>query len=84
MANTKSAKKRAVQAEKKNTRNRSARAEVRTKLKKARTAKSAGDTKSPEVTKVAQASLDSAARKGIIHPNKAARLKSRLMKAAAK
>lgn len=80
MANIKSAKKRAIQSEGRKTRNRAARSEVRTELKKARTAKAAGTAEAPKAIGDAISKLDTAARKGIIHPNKAARLKSRLTK----
>jgi len=58
-------------------RNRAQRSALRTALKKA---KAAGST--PDVKKVAVVLLDRAARKGLIHPNNAARQKSRLAKAA--
>jgi small subunit ribosomal protein S20 len=58
-------------------RNRAQRSALRTALKKA---KAAGST--PDAKKVAVVLLDRAARKGLIHPNNAARHKSRLAKAA--
>lgn len=58
-------------------RNRAQRSALRTALKKA---KAAGST--PDAKKVAVVLLDRAARKGLIHPNNAARNKSRLAKAA--
>lgn len=83
MANIKSAKKRAVQSEKHRDRNRSARTALRTVVKKARAAKSTGDADAPKAVLAASSALDSAAHKGLIHPNKAARLKSRMTKKSA-
>jgi small subunit ribosomal protein S20 len=54
-------------------RNRAQRSALRTALKKART-----DGAAPEVATLAVSLLDRAARKGLIHKNKAARHKSRL------
>ena len=76
MPNVKSAEKRmrtsAIRAE----RNRAFRSRLRTALKKVRAAatRDAGDTALREASSL----LDRAARKRIIHPNKAARAKSRL------
>ena len=78
---TKSAKKRHAQSLRRRARNRSVKAELRGELKQFRTAAAAG--KSDEAVKeagVAQAKLDRAANRGIIHKNKAARLKSRMSK----
>jgi small subunit ribosomal protein S20 len=60
-------------------RNRAQRSQLRTAVKKARTA--AGDQ---AAMAVAEKTLDRAGRKRLIHPNAAARLKSRLAKAADK
>jgi len=57
-------------------RNRAQRAELRTALKKARTAGATAESRA-EATVL----LDRAARKGLIHRNAAARYKSRLAKA---
>jgi small subunit ribosomal protein S20 len=46
--------------------------------------KKAVSAQDAEVTKSVEAQFDKAAQKGIIHPNKAARKKSRLAKAVAK
>ena len=72
-----SAKKRMRQARARTTVNRSQRSELRTALKKVRTA-SADAAK--EAYAEAVALLDRAGRKRIIHPNAAARQKSRLAK----
>ncbi len=80
MANIKSAKKRAIQSETRRARNQSARSEVRTYLKKARIAKSTGAENAGTAVDAAVRKLDVAARKGTIHRNAAARLKSRLTK----
>lgn len=66
-------------------RNRSVRATVRTYIKRARAAIATTET-SPEdrtaaVTRASSA-LDKAARKGVVHPKKAARTKARLARAA--
>ena len=79
MANSAQALKRARQAEKHRQRNASQRSNMRTAIKKVIAAIAAGD---PEQAKKAYDSavpaIDSAAGKGLIHPNKAARHKSRL------
>ncbi len=79
MANSKSAKKRAVQSEKRRQHNASRRSMMRTYLKKVIAAIAAGDKEA--ATKefaVAAPILDRYASKGLIHKNKAARAKSRL------
>jgi small subunit ribosomal protein S20 len=60
-------------------RNRAQRAELRTALKKARTAEA-----SEEMRLAAVRLLDRAARKGLIHRNTAARHKSKIARAAAR
>ncbi len=81
MPNIKSAEKRLRQSLKRRDRNRKAKAAMRTSVKKAEKATSAGK---PEDAKAAVAAackvLDTTARKGIIHKNMASRKKSRLMK----
>lgn len=75
----KSGIKRVEIAERNRQRNVAVKSEVKTQLKKANAALAGtGDVKESSV--VAISSIDKAARKGVIHPNKAARLKSRLMK----
>ena len=73
--NIKSAKKRVLVAKVRNDRNKAAKSELRTIIKKAR-AEDAG----ADAVKAADIALDKAAGKGFIHKNKAARLKSRLAK----
>jgi small subunit ribosomal protein S20 len=73
-----SAKKRMRQSRKARERNRQQRAALRTALRKARAAR--GTDKAAEAARSAHALLDRGARKRLIHPNTAARLKSRLAK----
>ena len=68
--------KRRRQAVKRTARNRAARSRIKGLVKQARLATSQGE---PEL-RVAVKQLDTAARKGIIHPNAAARTKSRLLR----
>ncbi|MFT5759279.1 MAG: small subunit ribosomal protein S20 [Alteromonadaceae bacterium] len=79
MANSKSAKKRAVQSEKRRQHNASRRSMMRTLLKKVSAAIEAGDkeTASKEFA-TATPILDRYASKGLIHKNKASRSKSRI------
>jgi small subunit ribosomal protein S20 len=80
MANHKSAIKRIRQNEKRREYNRTFRNRARTLVKKARIAQAAGDPQSAiEATRIAMRDLDMAASRGVIHPNNAARRKSRLM-----
>ncbi|HET8899039.1 MAG TPA: 30S ribosomal protein S20 [Rhodanobacteraceae bacterium] len=79
MANIKSAKKRARQAERSRARNASERSMVRTSLKKVVTAIEAKDKAAAEAAyKAAVPLMDRYASRGLIHKNKAARHKSRL------
>lgn len=79
MANIKSAKKRAVQAEKRRKHNASRRSMMRSYMKKVVAAVAAGDKETAQgALKQAQSVLDRAATKGLIHKNKAARHMSRL------
>ncbi|TLU61461.1 30S ribosomal protein S20 [Thalassotalea litorea] len=79
MANSKSAKKRAIQAEKRRQHNASRRSMMRTYMKKVIAAIEAGNKEvaTQEFAAVAPI-LDRLAGKGLIHKNKAARAKSRL------
>ena len=79
MANIKSAKKRARQAEDRRQHNASRRSMMRTYLKRVNAAIEAGDKETAQ-TAMASATpiLDRMANKGLIHKNKAARHKSRL------
>lgn len=80
MANIKSAIKRQRQSEKRRLRNRAVRSTARTAVARARTAIDQNAPASAEQVRVALSTLDITARKGVIHPNNAARRKSRLMK----
>jgi small subunit ribosomal protein S20 len=76
--NIKAAEKWVRQTEKRTTRNLDVKTRLKTLYKKAVSAQDA------EVSQSVEAQFDKAAQKGIIHPNKAARKKSRLAKDAAK
>lgn len=79
MANTAQARKRARQAEKRRAHNASQRSMMRTYTKRVVKAIAAGDKEQAAAAYgVAVPVLDRMARKGLIHPNKAARHKSRL------
>ena len=78
MPNIASAKKNLRKSRAAAVRNRAQRAELRTALKKARSAES-----SEEMRLAAVRLLDRAARKGLIHRNTAARHKSRIARSAA-
>jgi len=81
LANSKSAKKRIRTSERKRLRNRPYRSAARTLVKKAELAINAGDQETAgAAVLVATRTLDRVASKGVIHPNNAARRKSRLMK----
>jgi small subunit ribosomal protein S20 len=82
MANHPSALKRFRQSEKRRIHNRIYRTRARTYVKRARTAIASGDDldAAKEATRAAVRDLDMAASRGTIHPNNAARRKSRLMK----
>lgn len=74
--------KRSEKQEKRRLRNRSVRSAVKTFITRARTAitgEAVGESTESAILK-AISELDRAARKGIIHPNNAARRKSRLIK----
>lgn len=81
MPNVKSAEKRMRTAAKRAERNKAARSRLRTAVKKAVQAETAEEASSSFLA--AKALLDRAARKRLVHPNKAARLKSRLARQAA-
>ncbi|MGL4476047.1 MAG: 30S ribosomal protein S20 [Shewanella sp.] len=79
MANSKSAKKRALQSEKRRQHNASRRSMLRTYVKKVIAAIKAGDhTTAVAAFNAAQPIVDRMATKGLIHKNKAARQKARL------
>lgn len=77
MANIKSAKKRVLIARQRTEANKAAKTKLRTVLKRARAEEADAAT-----VKTAVVSIDKAAGKGLIHKNKAARLKSQLAKKA--
>lgn len=81
MPNTRSAAKQVRVQERRRLRNQSVRSATRTYVRKAETQiKAASADDAPEAVREAVSALDRAARKGVIHPNAAARKKSRLMR----
>jgi small subunit ribosomal protein S20 len=80
VANIKSQKKRNLTNAKRATRNKAVKSELKTRVKTANA--SIGTEENADAVRLAVKRLDKAATKGIIHPNQAARRKSRLMKAA--
>ncbi len=79
MPNTNSAKKALRQNTKRRLLNRTQRSALKTILKKARSAAEAGQTdEAQKQLSLVYKKLDQAASKRLIHPNKAARLKSRI------
>lgn len=79
MANTAQAKKRARQAEAHRTRNAGQRTELRTQIKKVRTAVASKDkSAAQQAYREAASAIDRLARKGLVHKNAAARYKSGL------
>ena len=79
MANSRQARKRARQAEKRRQHNAGIRSAFRTSVKKVVRAIEAGEkAQAEEALKAAQPMIDGVARKGLIHRNKAARHMSRL------
>lgn len=81
MPNLSSAKKRMRQEAKRRERNKSVKSNVRTEVTKAREA-IAADAATPETEEQIRAAitaLDKGVSKGVLHPNNAARRKSRLM-----
>lgn len=82
MPNSSSAKKSLRQNHRRRDRNRTQRSALRTLIKKCRSAIDAGDVAAAESAyQVAQKELDQAGAKRLIHPNAAARTKSRLSQA---
>jgi small subunit ribosomal protein S20 len=84
MANIKSQIKRNAQNEKRRIRNKAVRSELKTRQKSALVAARSGEDTAPEALRLAIKKLDKAAAKGVIHPNAAARRKSRLTRQVAK
>ncbi len=80
MANTKSAEKQARNAERQRQRNRAVKSAVKTQIKKTERQIPSGGTEAVEMVHAAERALDRAAKKGVLHPNNAARRKSRLMR----
>jgi small subunit ribosomal protein S20 len=80
LPNVKSAEKRMRTAAKRAARNKMQRSRLRTAIKKARQADTADVAETAYLE--AKSLLDRAARKRLVHPNKAARLKSRLARRA--
>jgi small subunit ribosomal protein S20 len=78
MANIKSQIKRNRQNEKRRLRNKSIKSEIKSSLRKVREAAAAGEP-TDELLRQAQKQIDVAAAKGVLHPNTAARRKSRLV-----
>jgi small subunit ribosomal protein S20 len=77
---SKSSNKVARTAERRRLRNRLVRSSVRTHIVKAKSSADAGEESANQKTMLAVSGIDKAVSKGIIHRNKGARLKSRLMK----
>ena len=84
MANIRSQIKRNRQNERRRLRNKSVKAELRTRTKSAVVAVESGAEESAEALRTAIKRIDKAAAKGIIHKNQAANRKSRLMHRIAK
>lgn len=80
MANIKSQIKRNRTNEAARERNKSVRSEVKTRVKHAETAAAEGAENAEELTRLAIKAIDTAATKGVMHRNAAARRKSRLMR----
>jgi small subunit ribosomal protein S20 len=78
VANIKSQKKRNITNAKAAERNKATRSELKSRTKSA--TRTIGDDANAEAVRMAVKKIDSAASKGIIHKNTAARKKSRLMK----
>lgn len=79
MSTSKQSNKVARTAEKKRLRNRLVRRSLKTYVGKARSSADAGEESASQKTMIAISSIDKAVSKGIIHRNKGARLKSRLI-----
>lgn len=85
MANRiKSGIKRVQIAERNRQYNMAIKSEIKTRIKHVRTTITKGEGDAAEMLKIAESTIDKAARKGVIHRNTAARRKARLAKAVAK
>jgi small subunit ribosomal protein S20 len=82
MANIKSQIKRNRQNERRRMRNKVARSELKTRVKRAAEGLQAGADDAEERVRAAQKRIGKAAGKGVVHKNQAARRTSRLMKRA--
>ena len=80
MSPSKQSNKVARQAEKKRLKNRLVRSSLKTHLVKAKSSIDAGEESAQQKTTLAISNIDRAVSKGIIHRNRGARLKSRLVK----
>ncbi len=80
MANIKSQIKRNRQTVGRTERNKAVRSELKTRTKNANVAATEGADDAVELARLAQKRIDTAATKGVIHKNAAARRKSRLAK----
>lgn len=81
MPNIKSAKKRVKYIAKHTARNTAVRSSVKTAVKRFKSVAESGETdQAQEQFRKAVSAIDKAAKKGVIHPNTAARKKSRLAK----
>lgn len=78
MANSKQAEKRIRQSLIRRDRNRAAMSRLRTSIKQLRTAADSDVAKAQELLPSTLSLIDATARRGVIHPNAAARRKSRL------
>jgi small subunit ribosomal protein S20 len=84
MAHTKQALKRARQNERLRVKNRAMHADVKTHMKALNAALAAKDTKTvAALALITQAKVDKAAQRRVMHPNAAARLKSRIARLSA-
>jgi len=84
VSTSKSSNKAARTAERKRLRNRLVRRSVKTHIVKAKSSADAGEESAYQKTMLAMNSVDKAVSKGIVHRNKGARIKSRLMKKLSK
>jgi small subunit ribosomal protein S20 len=85
MAHTKQALKRARQNERLRVKNRAMHADVKTHMKALNAAVAAKDEKNvAALVQLAQSKLDKAAKRRVLHPNAAARIKSRIARLSAK
>jgi small subunit ribosomal protein S20 len=85
MAHTKQALKRARQNERLRVKNRAMHADVKTHMKALNAAVAAKDLKTvATLVQLAQSKLDKAAKRRVLHPNAAARIKSRIARLSAK